>query len=723
MKTLVKLCLAWLPMATLNAFPQESLQDHIKGAIIGSALGGAFGRVTSRFETRAKLQKAYGKKGLTSFRAFKKTDWLYDLQNNQFAPLSHDSMLSIATLESLIYGRIHDLNKQSLLDLQARKMIALLGDSAMTYDPYFNERGYRRRDKELARVLSARLQENISPLWPTEASQEAQLTPSESDATGLARVWPYGLIFFDNTQIVEAYAHASLLFTHRHPAALSAGVALAAGVAHALKGCSPEEIVEQMAQAAEQFEVYERIYKPEARKISSFDKESGSLISKNSMFTSDMIRYARYKALEGCPKEEVIGTHKALNALARSPDNFLLGYEADEAVAATVYIFMRNPQNLKAALIESAYAGNSSLIGSLTGALVGAHSGFEQLYKQHFDYEVEMLEKINELQALSNNALVAIQDTHYPHDTSYTSQEELIRSMPLENPSMDEEIEKQAEVEERERPKVELEKTEARKKRELYVAQREQELKEQHAIEEARKQKELRDLARREQELKEQNAIEEARRKKELEDLARREHELKEQHAIEEARRIKELEDFSRRELVLKELNAIEEARRKKDLEDLIRMEQELIDAAIQREADLQKLAHAQNELKNLSDQETARRTSSLQEIARKERELKELAVQEEARRNNELQELALREQQIKDAKAQRFFELHKLTLPEKIRHEQREEEERMHMKLELLARTEKELQEHKIALEEMKKQKQASVWQRFKNAISSLFS
>ena len=76
----------------------------------------------------------------------------------------------------------------------------------------------------------------------------------------------------------------------------------------------------------------------------------------------------------------------------RSPRGYLLGYVADEAVAAAVYIFVRHPNDLRAALGEAALCpGQADLIASLTGALVGAHMGYNS-FERALSPETSLLE-------------------------------------------------------------------------------------------------------------------------------------------------------------------------------------------------------------------------------------------------------------------------------------------------------------------------------------------
>lgn len=382
-------------MQAMSAFPRASLQDRIKGAVMGSATGGALGRIAERFETGEELRKAYGTKGLSSFYAFKKDDWAYDTSNNEFALLSHHSTLAFLVLDTLIYGRLHNLGEQAIEDIVRKRMIARCGQNGRIFDPYFEEGCSQWCTPDGKRILPA-----------VESGNDKKLPLS----SGLVRAWPYGLVFYDDSEIVKRYVTAHMLLTHRDSTTRSAAVALAVGISHAAKGDSPDDVVKQMVHAAEQFDELEK-EKPHARKVHSFDKASARLISKNLMLTSDMIRYAEYCAKNGCQPETVLGTTRKTNQHNRSPYNFLLGYEPDEALAAAVYVFVRHSAQARKAITEASNAaGCSALIGSLLGALVGAHVGMRQLVNDDFEDEIEMIERVNELQVMANNLFVTLCD-------------------------------------------------------------------------------------------------------------------------------------------------------------------------------------------------------------------------------------------------------------------------------------------------------------------------
>ena len=195
-------------------------------------------------------------------------------------------------------------------------------------------------------------------------------------------------MYFDEIDKLQIYTDHITCITHRNPTARAASNALAVGIASAMNDRSVEEIVAAMATTAEVYEQAELVYKPYASHENLFEREL--------LFTSDMIRQAYKKALAGCPPSEFFES--------------CLGYEADEAVAAAVYIFVRHSKEMKNTLLEGVHIpGNCALIGSIAAALSGAYSGVSSLLGE-YQHELEMVEERNLLLESSRNLFVVLMD-------------------------------------------------------------------------------------------------------------------------------------------------------------------------------------------------------------------------------------------------------------------------------------------------------------------------
>ena len=170
------------------------------------------------------------------------------------------------------------------------------------------------------------------------------------------RAYPFGLVFAHDLQRAEDWAVAHSLMTHRHPMATSACAAMAVGMARTLHGESPLVVASEMVAAA----------------------------CRHSAKTAGMMARAIDEAL-GDVEPEV--------TLQR-----LLGWRGDQAIAAAVYIFLRHPDDPRAAILEGTNTpGDSDSIATLAGALVGARCGVAALPQEW----VEKLERTENLRSLA----------------------------------------------------------------------------------------------------------------------------------------------------------------------------------------------------------------------------------------------------------------------------------------------------------------------------------
>jgi ADP-ribosylglycohydrolase len=130
---------------------------------------------------------------------------------------------------------------------------------------------------------------------------------------------------------------------------------------------------------------------------------TADMIARDELLTSDMIWYAYQAAKAGKKPAEILGTHNKKQENYRSPQGFLLGWSADEAIAAAVYLFARHGDAIQEAIIEGVNTpGDSDSIVSLAGALVGAHSG------KVFDTDsISLLENYEQLVGLANSVPVS----------------------------------------------------------------------------------------------------------------------------------------------------------------------------------------------------------------------------------------------------------------------------------------------------------------------------
>jgi ADP-ribosylglycohydrolase len=176
------------------------------------------------------------------------------------------------------------------------------------------------------------------------------------------RAFPFGIVFSDNADQAEAWAVAHSKLTHRDPIALAACAAMARGMCAVLQRATPEEVIGEMQDAAR----------------------------KHSAITATMIGRAADEAYAGTGPEVTLER--------------LRGWAAHEAVAAAAYLFARNPDDPRTAILEGANTpGDSDSIATLAGALLGARCGLAELpeeWVQDVERSEELLALAAELSAL-----------------------------------------------------------------------------------------------------------------------------------------------------------------------------------------------------------------------------------------------------------------------------------------------------------------------------------
>ncbi len=373
-----------------------SVQDRIMGALLGSIVGDALARPTD-LDTTYEIQAIYPG-GLTTFKNFTPIDWVTGSSGTRLAASTSNTVLASLVMDACAEGRRLNKSKEAIADTIARQLVDMFGPHAKKLDPLFDARGYTTRQIETCQLLSTLLGHSSDELWwnhqPLDAdSKFYQDIAGESDSGALMRAWPFGVVFSDNLKMAKEGADLVTMITHRHPAARAAAAAMATGVAYALQNSPVEDILNNMIRAAESYESKERLYKPGVKKIRTRKGYTSEAISAGRMFTSDIIRYAAMKAKEGLTPLEILGDTNKRQDNHRSYRGYLLASEADEAVAAAVYIFVRHPNDLKAALSEAVnMPGRSAIVASLVGALVGARTGMSQVATD-YAYELTVLEK------------------------------------------------------------------------------------------------------------------------------------------------------------------------------------------------------------------------------------------------------------------------------------------------------------------------------------------
>lgn len=383
------------------------LKSKFIGAIIGSAVGDALGRITEFEDKTEEIHEKYGVHGLQSFDQFECYDWV-----NKQALYTDDTLMARMLLEEVLNHKKNKTSQGFFLSSYAQRCVELFGKLKFTIDPYYKFRAHGPTNIKACQKLEPIAKNcgifSSSKSWWNLLPKDATNTyypelNKEGGCGSVMRAWPLGLIFSNDIPLIKHLANQQSIITHRHPMARAACAAMAVGTACALKDMPVESIVNEMICAAAEFDEEEKLYKPKAITLGDSIEYNPKLIAQNELLTSDMIKYAYHMALQGKTPDLILGTHNLKQSNYRSPKGFLLGWAADEAVAAAVYVFARHSSDLQKAIIEGVNTpGDSDSIAALAAALVGAYSGIESLDKAGFDYS--RLEKLDELLELAEQA-------------------------------------------------------------------------------------------------------------------------------------------------------------------------------------------------------------------------------------------------------------------------------------------------------------------------------
>jgi ADP-ribosylglycohydrolase len=222
-------------------------------------------------------------------------------------------------------------------------------------------------------------QDTVATYYKENMTQDA-LGGKSPEGEVLLATWPLALVFPDEIPLLTRMTDYQVRLLNDHPIARGAAVAFAVGLAHALHNVHQFAIARAMTRTAATFMTLEQPYRLQAKRLHGKTPPTIDQFKNNLLLTTDVIRYGGGqgggKGLNHPAPEKILGTVNDAQANLRSPQGFLLGFAADEAVGAALYIFFRHRDDLMAGITEGAQSpGNNVVIATLVGALIGAYSG------------------------------------------------------------------------------------------------------------------------------------------------------------------------------------------------------------------------------------------------------------------------------------------------------------------------------------------------------------
>jgi ADP-ribosylglycohydrolase len=286
--------------------------------VAGAILGGAIGDAMGHPTEFLSMQRIVERFGPRGVTGFELW-WTRD--GHRFAPYTDDTQMAEIVLRSLLHGLGDD--GDASLDAVMTHMGA--GFASWAKDP----QGGHRAPGNACLAGSRRLASGVS--WREAGGATA------GGCGSVMRAHPFGLVC-DDLDTAEAWAVAHSRLTHQDPIALAACAACARGICLALQGAAPDDIAADMVAAAARY----------------------------SRPTAAMMQLAVDDAGGGVPPSVTLDR--------------LRGWAAHEAIAAALYVFLRHPDDPRAAILEGANTpGDSDSIASIAGALVGARCGLQAL--------------------------------------------------------------------------------------------------------------------------------------------------------------------------------------------------------------------------------------------------------------------------------------------------------------------------------------------------------
>lgn len=286
--------------------------------IAGAVLGGAIGDAMGHpTEFIGSMASIRSRFGPNGVTKF---ELYWDRGGKRFAPYTDDTQMAEVVLRTLLDSRDRDEG----LDATMRRMAT--GFIEWADHPQGGHRAPGNACLAGCRALAR------GAHW-SEAGG-----PKAGGCGSVMRAYPFGLVFADDLKKAERWAVAHSKLTHRDPIALAASAAMAVGMARILRGEPVMTIASEMVAAACRY----------------------------SPSTAAMMAQAIDDAESGVAPRVTLDRLRA--------------WAAHEAIAAAVYIFLRHPDDVSAAILEGANTpGDSDSIATLAGSMVGARCGLSSI--------------------------------------------------------------------------------------------------------------------------------------------------------------------------------------------------------------------------------------------------------------------------------------------------------------------------------------------------------
>lgn len=340
-----------------------TITSAFRGCILGSAIGDALGRVTEFINPTAAIFATYPN-GIHSFADFNAHDWQIGQQltgSASIAPYTDDTAMCKLAMEMLITAKKKNFNlEEGMSDLAVR----FVQDMNNPHGWAAPLRAPGNCCKKYCTILENKI--NQKQVQQKRWWDVSQANGKTGGCGSVMRAYPFGLLFSDNPKKAELWAVEQSKLTHGDPIALAACAAMAVGIAHCVpnSGKNIQQTINLMIEAAER---YDTTTADKMRKAVHYARKAKPLLQ---TYNNNVI----------AALTDHTGAYRKMHDRVFTE---FLGWAADDAMAATVYLFVLLPDQLEQAIYLGVNTpGDSDSIASMIGALVGTRVGVTSYVKQ-----------------------------------------------------------------------------------------------------------------------------------------------------------------------------------------------------------------------------------------------------------------------------------------------------------------------------------------------------
>ncbi|MDR3646371.1 MAG: ADP-ribosylglycohydrolase family protein [Candidatus Babeliales bacterium] len=352
--------------------------DRIKGCIMGGLIGDCLGKPTEFINSTEKIFKKYPT-GIKNFQDLKDNSlcWKNEQTGQLFAPYTDDTAMARITLKILIESREKNWDVEKTMSELA---IAYIIDMDNPEGWTMSERAPGNTCLKSLGILK-HVERRTPGWWQTKDIFSL-------GCGSVMRAHPFGVVFADKPEKAAEWAAQHSLITHGHTAAQAACATMAIAVAYAIQGKDRDYIIEQMISIAKKYDPHSYARKGMYRcweKIEDAIKHANNYPNHGREFY-----YYKHKMTLNIPSNlkhlEIEIKH------SKSLFEKYEGWAADDAIAATAYIFALSSKypkiNVNNALILGVHTpGDSDSIASMSGALIGAYVGAKEFNHNFYNFE------------------------------------------------------------------------------------------------------------------------------------------------------------------------------------------------------------------------------------------------------------------------------------------------------------------------------------------------